>query len=198
MPQSKGNAPKFLQENYKRWGKEYADKRAEDPRASFNWKSYQGQPVNQHIRDFFSEYVTNHHCSYCDGFPLGPFARKTIDHFRPKFRFPRLAYVWGNLFLCCDVCQTAKDEQFDRKLLKPDVDDYKFEHYFTVNYRTGEIEINPMCSQHDQTRAELTISMFGLNEPDRLHDRLRHIKLFDKLMDDDFEIDDLAYHFCFM
>lgn len=41
MPQTKGDAPNFLQENNEVWGREYAEKRAKNPSASFQWKSYQ-------------------------------------------------------------------------------------------------------------------------------------------------------------
>lgn len=192
MPQSKGAAPDFLQENYKAWGREYAQKRGQNPAANFRWKSYLGKPVNKRIVELLTQ-ITEKHCSYCDGHPMGTFARETIDHFRPTSAYPRLAYVWCNLFLCCDVCQSAKRNLFDRKLLKPDAVDYHFEKYFMVNYRTGEIEINPMASTYDQERAKLTIEMFNLNGIGRPQSRLREMRLFGS---SGYELDDFSYRFC--
>ena len=77
--------------------------------------------------------MTQRHCAFCDG-PLGIESRETVEHFRPKSKFPELAFAWENLFPCCDVCQSHKGERFDLHLLKPDDDDYHFERYFVVNF----------------------------------------------------------------
>ena len=154
--------PTFLRENYKAWGREYKAKRDVNAAAAFQWKTHLGQRVNALILRAFG--ALSGHCAFCDGYPLGPFARQTIEHFRPVSRYPRLAYVWHNLFVCCDRCQGSKRDRFDRKLLQPDADDYTFERYFLVNYRTGEIEINPIASDTDQRWARLTIDLYELNE----------------------------------
>ena len=159
--------PAVLREREDAWGQEYEEKRAASPGHRFQWKTLEGKPVNQHLLPQLQR-MTAHHCAYCDGFPLGPFARETIDHFRPKSRFPRDAYRWQNLFLACDVCQDAKGESFDAAVLKPDVDDYAFDRYFLFNVRTGEIEPNPAgTTQDEQERARKTIEWLGLNSHSR-------------------------------
>lgn len=35
-----------------------------------------------------------------------------IEHFRPKAKFPRLAFRWRNLLLCCTECGRLKGSQF--------------------------------------------------------------------------------------
>jgi len=129
MKLERSPAPEFLQKNYKAWGHEFADKRKENPAYSFTWKSYEGKRVNEILREFLVS-ITRNHCSFCDSYPLGTASRQTIEHFRPKSQYPLLAYTWHNLFLCCDVCQNAKNEKFDRKLLKPDKPDYCFENSY--------------------------------------------------------------------
>ncbi len=188
-------APEFLQKNYKTWGYEFADKRKENPAYSFTWKSYEGKRINEILRGFLVS-MTRNHCSFCDSYPLGTASHQTIEHFRPKSQYPLLAYVWHNLFLCCDVCQNAKNEKFDRKLLKPDKPDYCFEKYFVLNYKTGEIEANPSASESDQGRARITIEMYSLNKKERLHSRLHEYKKYQKLCNDnDFCLDDFSYRF---
>ncbi|HRW09823.1 MAG TPA: TIGR02646 family protein [Caldilineaceae bacterium] len=139
--------------------------------------------------------VAKDHCAFCDGYPLGTFARQTIEHFRPVSQFPRLAYTWANLFICCDRCQASKRERFNRLLLKPDTPDYRFERYFVVNYRTGEIEVNPGAPEQDQQRAQFTIEVYALNEHGRPQSRLLEAKKYRSLPQDEYILDDFPYRF---
>jgi len=186
--------PAFLQENYKRWGWAHYNKRTENPSAPFAWRINQGSRVNDLIWDALNV-VAKDHCAFCDGYPLGTFARRTIEHFRPVSLYPRLAYTWANLFICCDRCQAAKRAQFDKLLLKPDTLDYAFERYFIVNYRTGEIEANPGANEEDQQRAQLTIIFYALNEHGRPQSRLSEAKKYRALPHDDYILDDFPYRF---
>lgn len=186
--------PTFLRENYKAWGREHKTKRDVNATAAFQWKTHQGQRVNALILQAFG--VLADHCAFCGGFPLGRTARQTLEHFRPVSRHPRLAYVWHNLFVCCDRCQSAKRDRFDKKLLKPDAGDYTFERYFLVNYRTGEIEINPVAADTDQQRAQLTIELYKLNEHGRPQSRLLEYRKYQTLVaTGDYTLDDFSYRF---
>ncbi|MBC8045051.1 MAG: TIGR02646 family protein [Rhizobacter sp.] len=193
MKLQRGAAPDFLKENYKQWGKDYEQMRLANPSTRFNWRSYAGVPVDKQLKSSLNA-ITKNHCSYCDGFPLGTTSLETIDHFRPKSKYPCLAYVWHNLFLCCTVCQQAKRDTFDKKLLKPDVQAYQFHTYFTVNYSNGEIAANPAASSTDQDRANFTINVFGLNKPGRPESRFREYCLF-QLAGKSVHIDDFSYRF---
>lgn len=186
--------PAFLQENYKQWGHEHKRRRDEMAGAPFQWKSYQGLRVNELILQAL-DVVAKQHCAFCDGYPLGTFARRTIEHFRPVSRYPRLAYVWHNLFVGCDICQSAKREQFDKRLLKPDVVDYAFERYFIINFKNGELEANPAASEVDQQRANLTITFYGLNNFGRPQSRLRAYRDYQQLVDQGYTLDDFPYRF---
>lgn len=159
--------PEVLRGNEDSWGREYEERRATNPGHELRWPVRDGKPVSHHLLPHLQR-MTAHHCACCDGFPMGPFARETIDHFRPKSQFPRDAFRWENLFLACDVCQKAKGETFDTAALKPDVDDYTFDRYFLFNVRTGEIEPNPAgTTLEEQDRARKTIDWLGLNARDR-------------------------------
>lgn len=118
--------------------------------------------------------MTQKHCSFCDAFPMGCRIPYTIEHFRPKTKFPLLAYQWKNLFLCCGLCQ-QKGDAFDERLLKPDDAGYHFDHYFVINWDTGELMPNAGGSDENQMRALITIKLFRLNENGKPQDRLEEL-----------------------
>ncbi|RLC14856.1 MAG: TIGR02646 family protein [Deltaproteobacteria bacterium] len=182
--------PDFLRKHCRVWGREFAERREENPKYRFQWKSCEGRKVNEKLGEEFGS-----HCAFCDGYPLGGFSHKTIEHFRPKSQYPRLAYTWPNLFPCCNVCQNAKGEKFDRKLLKPDTKDYRFDRYFVLNYKTGKIEVSPSAGRTEQERAEITIEMYGLNRFGRPRSRLVEWKKYQGVSEEDLCIDDFSYRF---
>ncbi len=185
--------------NYRRWGHNYKKARDKNNQVTFRWRSYKRETVDKAIREKLVE-MTSNHCSFCDSYPLGTSSHQSIEHFRPKSKNPRLAYTWANLFLCCDVCQSKKGEDYNRKLLKPDRSDYSFNKYFIVNYSTGEIEARPYTDEKDREkreRAEITIRLYGLNDDGRPVSRLRNRKRYKKLTagKNDEEINDFPYRF---
>jgi len=166
------NTPDWLQENYKKWGKQYEAKRNNpNKKNEFTWATYQKNKVNTLLLPILIEQTQNH-CSYCDGYPMNSMG-ETIDHFRPKANYPLLAYVWHNLFLCCYNCQ-KRNNSFDKRLLKPDQISYNFNHYFVFKYATGFIEVNPRRELSDQEKARITIDLFQLNGFGRPEDRLEN------------------------
>ena len=161
-------APDFLLEHAAQWNRQWAELKAGRRGASFQWYRHDNQPINQKIGPILS-LQTQHHCSYCDAFPIGS-ADKTIDHFRPKGNplFYHLAYDWENLFWTCADCQKEKGEQFEESLLRPDFPTYAFHHFFIYNFNTHNIDPNPNSSCEDQLRAEFTIRIFKLNDLSRI------------------------------
>jgi len=190
MKFTRGPRPHYL-DNYKAWGKEYAEQR-ENGNREFKWRT---RVKNQLKTDLAK--LTASHCSFCDSYPLG---QETIEHFRPRSQFPKWAYAWHNLFLCCETCQRAKDDRFNRQLLKPDRLNYDFKRYFIANFKTGEIQVNPEASVDDRERARMTITMYNLDGRaierrtyrERIMNRISKGKI--KLPRD---IDDLSYRFLF-
>lgn len=177
-------APEFLTKKYKKWGRRFKERRDVNPFAIFSWTQHQGKRINLLLLPILMEMTSplgereNSHCSFCDGFPVEPVSANSIEHFKPKSQFPRLAYAWKNLFYCCSKCQESKMEDFDRKLLKPDILDYSFEYYFQYDTKTGKIIPNSDRLENDFQRAEKTIELYGLNEHGRPKARQRTIRMF--------------------
>ncbi len=166
-------APDFLAQNAEKWGDEYSTKKKNKPSYRFNWKNYQGKPVNQHIEPLLKA-MTDEHCAYCDHFPSQT-SDDTIDHFEPKGdeRFYHLAYVWTNLYSGCADCQKVKKDNYDSDLLRPDAVDFKFHRYFIYDYDRHSIEVRADATPCDQQCATITIQIFGLNRKG-LTDARRH------------------------
>ncbi|MDM8558336.1 hypothetical protein [Candidatus Parabeggiatoa sp. HSG14] len=188
--------PGYL-DNYKVWGREYAKKKKEyiekkrKTPAKWNKKIKQWDQLKCDLAK-----LTVDHCSFCDSYPLVAKHKQTVEHFRPRSIYPKLTFVWHNLFLSCEICQ-KKGDRFSEKLLKPDAVGYDFYRYFIINFKTGEIEINTRASKEDQERAKITRIMYGLNNYDRpkarsdYYSQIRHQK---KKIN---HIDDLSYRFMF-
>lgn len=197
MKQVRPEEPEILKAKGQEWGERFKRNRDGNPAHKFNWPTFNRKKLNTVLKEPLIE-MTKNHCSYCDGYPLGKTGRQTIEHFKPKSDFPLLAFKWDNLFLCCDVCQGEKGEDFDELLLKPDVEDYDFYRYFMIDFKTGEILSNPRASEEDQERAEKAIKLLGLNKNSRPGFRLSEYRLFQKLKNDSYEIEDFSYRFMFM
>lgn len=189
------DSPECLVENYKNWGKELKANWRANSNYSFHWHS-----VYDEIAEALCSMTANH-CSFCDIQPLKQ-SGATIEHFRPKKKFPLLAYVWVNLFYCCANCQKKRDEfDEDCKPLKPDQLNYTFSYYFRIEETVEEVFIRPNLdlSGAEQKRAEETIRLYGLNKFARpearkivLEDYRQDIKL-GKIKD----INDYSYRFIF-
>lgn len=118
------------------------------------------------LQDFLSRSALKH-CSYCDSI-MGYSSRDTIDHFLPKSLFSFSAYIWKNLYLCCDGCQ-RKGVNYDRQVLRPDEAGYDFCRYFR-SHRDGQITVIA-TDDTDRDRAKKTIEVLRLNHPDLVADR---------------------------
>ena len=182
-PANRPDSPKFLEENGPKWGEEYAAKRRENPSYRFQWKTWQGAPVNQRLMPLLIE-MTDDRCAFCDWFPMDCGTVRTIDHFKPKATFPKEVYAWSNLYLACPQCQNRRTAHLTEAdfalLLRPDEDGYTFERYFIYNHRNGEIEPYPAATPEDRKRAERTIDVFQLNAWGRPASRKRVLNKIDK------------------
>ncbi len=168
--------PIWLKAKYKEWGKKWKQKYEETGDSKkFKWRRYQRHGYDDLVEELAT--MTKFHCSFCDAYPMGRRLKCTVEHFRPKTRHPLLAYTWENLFLCCHNCQ-EKEDDFDRKLLKPDQSDYDFDRYFQINWSTGELEANAAAVKEDQERAKITIKLYRLNTNGKPEDRLEELNKF--------------------
>jgi len=97
------------------------------------------------------------HCMYCENSEA-----TDIDHFRPKHRFPRLAFRWDNYLLACSRCNSNfKRDQFPRepltgrRLLLDPTQDVPRRH-LTLSPSTG-------LYAPRTPRGAASIDVFGLN-----------------------------------
>jgi uncharacterized protein (TIGR02646 family) len=162
-----------------RWNTQWVERRKTNPNAVFNWYQVEGISSRDHMMPRLRE-QTQQHCSFCDAFPVEGVSNETIEHFRPQSRFPDRAYVWSNLYYCCDACQTTKREQWDDRLLHADAEDYQFSKYFEFDFTNGQIRPNPLASEPDQQRATVTLKLYGLDSPGRRRNRLDEARRFTK------------------
>lgn len=187
----RSNAPDWLLKNWVKWGERFKQKLdSQSKKNEFTWYVYNKVKVNQLLYPILRE-LTQNHCSFCDGFPLQQ-TGETIEHFKPKSKFPLLSYQWENLYISCHNCQQKLDE-FNNSLLQPDEIDYEFSEYFIYNYASGEIKENPAKSLLNQQKAKETIRIYRLNDFGRPEDRKRVFKQF--IDSKNPEIDDFAYRF---
>ena len=157
--------PQWLEEHWEEWGAEYARRRADNPQYRFAWKQWKGLKTNHRLLPLLKA-MTQDHCAYCDC-SMETGTDQTIDHFKPKARFPKEAYRWQNLYLCCRQCQEKDDDHFRENLLRPDEEGYSFERYFTYKYQDGKIAVNLSADEDVQRRAQLTIDYLKLNKSPR-------------------------------
>jgi uncharacterized protein (TIGR02646 family) len=182
------NQPGFLVQRWESWGETWERRRLNNPSARFNWPQFEGKAVNELLL-LPLKAQTQDHCSFCDAFPVSPPSIDTIEHFRPKSRFPREAYRWDNLYFCCMHCQ-QKFEEFDEGLLRPDADDYDFDLYFRWDFTQGTIEVNETAPMPNQRRAEVTIRLYRLNVS---HPKLRKLEMRQRERARNDPLDDFAY-----
>jgi uncharacterized protein (TIGR02646 family) len=184
-------------ENQDKWSKQYAAKLEDTTKKNtFKWAIYHKNPVNKLIEPHLAK-MTNNHCAFCDIFPLRQ-SGATIEHFRPKTKFPYLSHRWENLFYCCHACQQCKGEKFDESLLKPDELGYDFDYYFVFDFRNEAIFIksNPLRTEYEQKCAVVTIDLYGLNDFDRPEARWRVFHQFQNTNNP--IIEDYSYRFLFL
>ena len=188
-------APQWLLENYQRWGQRYVQRLASNPRARFTWPQLNNKTIDHRLMSLLRQ-MTNDHCSFCDVFQMVAEIRGTMEHFKPKAKYPSEAYQWENLFLCCDKCQNAKLELFDPDLLKPDEADYDFSRYFIFNFSSGRLVPNPTAALLDQQRAIITLTIYGLNDGERPQARKRVFASYCQSANP--ALNDFSYRFMFL
>ncbi len=170
------DAPEWLKEKEDEWGADWAEKyKKTNDTKKFTWRQNRGKG-KKHLRKALLD-MTENHCSFCDSYPMQRRIQATIEHFKPKTRFPLDAYKWENLFICCALCQ-EKGDKFDPRLLKPDEATYDFEKYFDIDWTTGDLLPNMDASAEDRERARITINLYRLNSNGKPGDRLEELEKY--------------------
>lgn len=94
----------------------------------------------------------------------------TVDHFKPRSRFPELTYEWTNWVFSCRRCNedNKQDKWPPLGYVDPSASDEQErpEQYFDYDVLTGEIVPHPALDGVAIQKAELTIDDLGLNKLD--------------------------------
>ncbi len=168
--QTRPPEPQVLRDNAVHWNADWAAKVAANPGTSFYWHEHRRQSVRGLILPVLRE-MNQGHCSFCDCYPLEDRSKEPIEHFKPKKRYPEVAFTWANLYYTCEFCQGAKREKWDDSLLRPDDPDYSCDRYFDFDHTNGAMRANPAAEAPDQRRADVTIALYDLDNPARRRQR---------------------------
>ncbi len=169
----KVKSPEYLKANWKIWGAEWKLLYKSSKKTKiFNWNGYRDDLILNYLG-----VSTQFHCSFCDVDNITVGASATIEHFKPKHKYFRVAYHYNNLYNCCGECQ-KKGIRFSTLLLKPDLPIYSFEEFFEIDISNGKI--NPNCAKPllNRQKAEKTIELYGLNNGDKPRLRLKSLNLY--------------------
>lgn len=111
------------------------------------------------------EQMQGRRCAYCEG-PLDTLGQH-VEHFRRKFHFPLLTFVWTNLYWSCDQkdsCGHFKDHgagAYDvNDLIDPCSDDP--DHFFRFR-SDGTISVRQGLSASDKRKADETLRVLNLH-----------------------------------
>ena len=147
--------PKVLIDNADNWTKElmsYVNRGVKAPDAVKN--RYNHPEVKNTL-----EKETHGKCMYCEGY-IGAVSYSHIEHFWPKAPYPAKTFEWENLGLSCQVCNTNKNDVFDKALpyINPyneNPDDYFIFLGTMVMQKTGCARAENMKNQLKLNRSEL-------------------------------------------
>ncbi len=178
---NKVEKPDCLKEKLVEWTEHYIKKRKVNKNYWY-WQKYNSKKVEHILTPILSE-LTNFHCSYCGIFPLKQdVGGRSIDHFKPKSKYPNLAFEWTNLFIACPVCQNIKGSKFpeDIEPLKFDNCHYDFDYWFEIDWTIDKNHIIPNKdrSKQEQEKAKETIDWLGLNNGDKPESRFIELQKF--------------------
>ena len=110
-----------------------------------------------------------------------PSKAPTVDHFRPRSKFPELTYEWSNWVFACFRCNDIKANLWpDSGYVDPcaiPVDE-RPEVYLDVDDRTGEVIAKHGLTDAGRNKAQNTIEDIGLNSLDLRYFRIGWIRQF--------------------
>ena len=134
------------------------------------------RPTDSRWRDFIVELreAFGDICGYCESI-----CRGEVDHFRPKVRFPELAYEWSNWVFACHDCNHAKWNNWpERGYIDPCTmsESPRPENYFTFDTKTGEVIPLSDLDQDRFERAATMIDDLNLNGEHHLKNRLKWLQ----------------------
>lgn len=175
-PFARGAAPSVL-DDVSENASVFVNRRKANPKARFEWPSRNGESILPRLREALAA-LTDQHCSYCDGYPIGDHGQEQVDHFKPTTKFPEAVLEWSNLYFSCTGCNglSAKADHWSPLLLRPDEPGFAFDRYFSFDIVTGELRPSRSASLDDQERAAETIRILKLSRPALCRGRLKELR----------------------
>jgi uncharacterized protein (TIGR02646 family) len=133
-------------------------------------------------------------CAYClvPDDRLGGVEGMTVDHFKPRDRYPELLLVWTNLYYSCPVCNehykknhpTAEEEALGLGLVDPCAHDPEMHFRLMPEKGTGH-----HCVVRGRTsRGRYTTQILKFNYRPFLRDFWRELELLDRAAREDLRI----------
>ena len=115
----------------------------------------------------------------------------TVDHFRPKSKYPYLAYEWDNYRLARQTINSRKGDSEDV------VDPFKIcEGWFTLAMPSCLIKPGKTIGREVKASVNSTINVLGLNQDERLVEE--RCRLLVSLADGDITLNYLDRHYPFL
>jgi len=105
----RGAVPPILQENAERWHAELRtlrQQKATKTQISKIQQRYRHKQVKTALVQAF-----HGRCAYCES-QITVVGYGAIEHFFPKSKYPDRTFVWDNLLLACDICNSRKGDTF--------------------------------------------------------------------------------------
>lgn len=105
----------------------------------------------------------------------------TVDHFRPRSRFPELVYAWSNWIFSCRRCNQEKGNKWSEEgFVDPCADEIRErpENNFDYDLLTGDLIPRAGIPDNARRRAWDTIDDLGLNKFDVKIHRMEAVQFF--------------------
>ena len=170
-----GGVQKYDRRFTQRWVQYFQDGVGERPKDS-HWRGFRG------LLGILSGDV----CWYCERLCFRDTddggKAPTVDHFKPRRRYPELAYKWRNWIFSCHRCNVGNKGNKWPALgyVDPSAADQQDrpERYFAYDADTGQIIPKSGLPTEARERALQTIDDLGLNKLDVLYYRLDWTRRF--------------------
>ncbi|MGL4533905.1 MAG: retron system putative HNH endonuclease [Fusobacteriaceae bacterium] len=153
-----------------------------------NWDDMNGYfEIKQELRAYMILEEQNFRCPYCETL-INDESEGSIEHIRPKDRFPQLFLSYDNFITSCQSnysCDNFKSNSWDDNFIDPTKENP--EDYFTYDIYSGEI-VPKHRDGIKKKKALKTIELLNLNHNNLKNMRRSFIKMIGKM-----KIEDLKY-----
>lgn len=159
--------PSDFESKVRKPGKDWLNKSSIPPNGpippKFGWKDY----WTQSLEDLEDDY--GYLCAYLVFYMEPGTGASSVDHFKPKHKYPYLAYEWSNFRLCSRTINGRKG------ILENIIDPFTMEEgVFLIDFTDGSVYHNPE-KVTVKAQTEDTIKNLRLNDIRHKRTRLNHL-----------------------